>query len=279
MDISEQLVHTTVRIEGRDGNGAAHSGTGFFFEFRVNATTTAPVIVTNRHVLEGMRSIIFHLTTANPDRTPNYGRHERIQVNELGQNVMFHPDSSVDLALFFVAGVFKVLTDQGKSPFWRSVGEDQLPTEQLLSSLTSFEDILLIGYPSGLWDSTNNLPLMRRGYTATPFARDFEGRREFVIDAACFPGSSGSPVYLFNQGTFRTADGSITTGSRIGLLGILWGGPQITVQGEIIVSAIPTAMQNVAIPILRFPSHLGYCIKSSRLLDFAPAIRERAAKG
>ena len=34
-------------------------------------------------------------------------------------------------------------------------------------------------------------------------ALDFEGRREFLVDAAVYPGSSGSPVFVFQPEPLR----------------------------------------------------------------------------
>ncbi len=60
----------------------------------------------------------------------------------------------------------------------------------------------MVGYPVGLWDSVNNMPILRRGSTATLLDWTYEGRQEFVIDAACFPGSSGSPVFKYTVGDY-----------------------------------------------------------------------------
>lgn len=118
----------------------------------------------------------------------------------------------------------------------------------------------------------NNLPVIRRGVTATHPNRDYEGRREFMIDAACFPGSSGSPVFLYNVGSWADRQGNtIMGGMRIKLLGILYAGPQHTAAGEIHIVNVPTADKPVAIS--RIPNNLGLIIKSSRLLEFDAEIR------
>lgn len=39
-------------------------------------------------------------------------------------------------------------------------------------------------------------------------ALDFEGRAEFLIDAAVYPGSSGSPVFVFQPEALRPHGGS-----------------------------------------------------------------------
>jgi len=57
-----------------------------------------------------------------------------------------------------------------------------------LGELSAIEDIIMIGYPDGIWDSINNQPIIRRGITATQPKNNFNGKQEFLIDAACFPG-------------------------------------------------------------------------------------------
>lgn len=56
--------------------------------------------------------------------------------------------------------------------------------------------MIFVGYPDGLFDTTNLLPVMRRGITASHPNIDYEGTPAFLIDASVFRGSSGSPVFL-----------------------------------------------------------------------------------
>jgi len=67
----------------------------------------------------------------------------------------------------------------------------------------------MVGYPIGLWDEKNNYPIFRKGITATHPANDYNGKSEFMIDAACFPGSSGSPVYIIDE--LNYVDKKVTT--------------------------------------------------------------------
>jgi hypothetical protein len=141
-----------------------------------------------------------------------------------------------------------------------------IPTEEELAALTAIEDVIMIGYPNGLWDEKNNMPIVRRGITATHPNLDYNGSKEFMINAACFPGSSGSPVLLFNFGSYSTKSTEIVIGARIKLLGILYAGPQHTATGEIEIVNVPT--QQKAIAFSRIPNNLGLVIKSSRLSEF-----------
>jgi hypothetical protein len=92
----------------------------------------------------------------------------------------------------------------------------------ILKGLDAVEEVLFIGYPCGIWDARNLLPIVRRGITATPIYIDFSGRKQFLIDASVFPGSSGSPVFIYNAGIYwDKKSGSTVVGHRLFFLGIL----------------------------------------------------------
>lgn len=56
-------------------------------------------------------------------------------------------------------------------------------------------DVWFIGYPENRFDTSHNLPILRRGHMASIPKVDFNDKKQFVIDAQVFPGSSGSPVF------------------------------------------------------------------------------------
>src|SRR5207247_2646715 len=106
------------------------------------------------------------------------------------------------------------------------LGNRCLPQSHFLSAdheaeLTAIENVITVGYPDGRWDQVNNRPIVRRGITATPLSIDYEGRREFLIDAACFPGTSGSPVFLLEEGLFNFAPDQPLHQTRFRLAGVL----------------------------------------------------------
>jgi hypothetical protein len=129
------------------------------------------------------------------------------------------------------------------------------------------EDITMIGYPNGIWDSVNNLPVIRRGTTATPPYVDWNGKSEFLTDIASFPGSSGSPVFLCNIGSFTDRTGGVHLGqTRLHLLGVHYAGALHTATGEIQIVTAPTNVQPV--PVLQMPNNIGVVVSSRHILDF-----------
>ncbi len=274
LSITEKLLHATVRIEAVDAEGVWSSGTGFFFNFPAGDRRVCPAIVTNRHVVKDQSRGFFHLTRATSDGEPNYGQHERFEVPDFSTVWFDHPDPDVDLAVCLVGGLFNHLEQGGKRAFYVGINESLIPDTTALAKLNAVEEIMMIGYPNGLWDAKNNLPIVRRGITGTPAFVDYNDKPEFVIDAACFPGSSGSPVFIVNQGIVRDKHGNTNIGgSRILFLGVLYAGPQITASGRIVMEAAPTNLR--PIPVVDTMMNLGLCVKAAKVLDFEMVLRDR----
>ena len=150
--------------------------------------------------------------------------------------------------------------------------ESIIAHKEQLEGLNALEDIIMIGYPNGLWDAENNLPIIRKGITAVHPKFDYNGKTDIVMDIASFPGSSGSPVCIYNQGSYSQGN-DITIGNRLMFLGILYAGPQQTVIGEIATKVIPASV--IPVPVSNVMMNLGYAVKSERLLDFKPIIKSK----
>ena len=270
---SEQLAHSTVRIETSKASSEG-SGTGFFYRFADNGDTHIPAIVTNKHVIEGSLRGSFVLTEKGDDENPVYGKYRRFYFDNFQSRWLLHPDKEVDLCVMPIAPILHQAREQDMNFFYIPLEKSLLLIEEELNDLILMEDIVMVGYPNGIWDEKNNMPIFRKGITATHPNLDWNGRPEFLIDAACFPGSSGSPVFLFNQGGYATKSGGLKIGpSRVKLLGALYAGPQHTVSGEIKVVQVPT--QNVAVSVSSIPNNLGIVIKSSQLAAFDHILRKQ----
>lgn len=268
--IADEIVHTTARIETQSEKGSG-SGTGFFFDFCSTETGNVPVLVSNKHVIEGAKTGQIHITLRksadNAQSEPDLGNHVAVPIDNFESLWVKHPDPDVDLAVFPIAPVLHWLKNAGKDVFYRSLDMGMVANPAYMQQLSAVEDIIMIGYPNGLWDAKHNLPIVRRGGTATPPYVDFDGKPVFMIDCACFPGSSGSPVLLYNVGTYMDKNGgTVMGGTRIRLLGVLYAGPQFTAQGEIKVMPVPTA--NAPVALSRIPINLGICVKADRLQWF-----------
>jgi Trypsin-like peptidase domain len=268
--VTEQMMYTTARIVGVNASGAAFkTGTGFFYLFPVAAgdDRTVPLLVTNKHVIEGVTFADFMVhTNSTGGSKPDGNGPVRSQFGDW----INHPNPKVDLCALPVGGAL----NQAKA-FYRAFDPSIVPSEAQLEELSAVEEILMVGYPNGLWDAVNNYPLIRRGITASHPAVDFDvdGAATTVIDAACYPGSSGSPVILYNVGTYSDKKGNTVVGSRTMLLGVLFSGPVMQADGRIVIRHIPTADEPVA--EINLMLNLGYIVKSKELAALSAAVRAK----
>jgi hypothetical protein len=274
--MSRALLHNTIRIEVQKADGTGGLGTGFFYVFNdPEHTSSIPVIVTCWHVVSNttLGQIHFALGTTNilvrsqndfPLVFPNF---ESLWIR--------HPDTNIDLAVMPIAPILRALETQGKILDFFPIPEKELPSSEELLNDGVFQEVKFIGYPIGVWDEKNNLPIVRRGMTATDPSIDYNGRHEILIDASVFPGSSGSPVYIANEGVNISPKG-VFGGVPFQFLGILYGVDEYNSDGKVEVLTIPTSFDiKVKTGI---PANLGLVIKSSCLKDFKAIFDEISRK-
>ncbi len=246
--IAEQLFFTTVRIDTVTVSGASGSGTGFFFSHKFGEDKQALFVVTNKHVVMGMHEGCFSFLKQK-DGLPTLGDGFKLSMKQQDwPNMWFgHPDPTIDIAICPLIPLLEFVKQQhGTDLFFRAVETSMIPTTQQLAELDAVEPVTFVGYPNGIWDSKNLLPVVRRGTTASPIEVDFEGTPRFLIDASVFGGSSGSPVFILNQGSFAAKDGGLVVGSRFHFVGVIAAVFFRTQLNQIISVPIPTQVQPMA---------------------------------
>lgn len=251
--ITEKLLFSTIKINTKTG-----TGTGFFFEF-TNENVRIPVILTNKHVVKDTDVISLSLHVAHNQQPTD----ENINV-EYQTNWIEHPKYDL-CCCFFQPLVEYCNSTLKKAIYYAPIGESNIWNDKQLSELKTMEDIVMVGYPIGLWDDVHNLPIFRKGVTSTHPAINFKGEKIGLIDAACFPGSSGSPICILNEGGYVDKYNNTNLGgSRFALLGIQFAVPVFNAKGEIIIQEIPTKQETFINTQLM--TNLGYYIKASEIL-------------
>ena len=218
--IFENILFTTVRIEVTLPNNSISMGTGFIFNY-VKNNKQYLFVVTNKHVIKD--SIEGRLTFNQSDgEKPILSKVFTIEYPNFEKQWIGHPQQDIDVAIMPFAPVLNELSNKGVQIFFKSLTPDLIPSDKLLrEEIDAVEDIVFVGYPSDIYDRRNLLPVVRKGITATPISVDFEGKPAFLIDASIFPGSSGSPVFLCNIGSYSPKGKGLVVGSRIFFLGVV----------------------------------------------------------
>ncbi|RTE90666.1 trypsin-like peptidase domain-containing protein [Bradyrhizobium sp. LVM 105] len=270
VSITEKLMFATARIVGQKANGSVSTGTGFFFGFP-GPKGHGRMLVTNKHVVEGVANaqIIVHGFPHQGSSMRPKPTH-KLTVNIPANFWVPHPNPKIDLC---AVPFGDPPNPENLIPFVTDLNADLIPGPELLTSLSAVEDVLMFGYPNGLWDAVNNFPLARRGITASHPALDFQvdGVPTTALDIAAFPGSSGSPVFIYNGGSVPGKDGSLQIGSRLLFIGVLYSGPVIRADGQIVIRNIPTN----AVPVaeISLMMNLGYAIKSREISALVDAVK------
>lgn len=260
-NVSEQMMYNTVRISTESG-----CGTGSFFNFKVDGYVV-PVIITNQHVINynenELTTFEVHIKDSEEESTTN------LKV-AYSTKWIFHNDK--DICFCYANPLFEEIRRiHHKEVFYIANDESLIYSKDKLEELSVLEELVMVGYPIGLWDSRNNFPIFRKGYTSSHPAIDFNEDGIGLIDMACLPGSSGSPIYILNEGGYTDKNGNTYSGqSRLILIGFLVSGPQYTADGELIVKNIPTK-QTVGTST-KIMANLGYYIKANEILKFRSQI-------
>lgn len=211
----------TTRIATINDKGLHGSGTGFYFGKMLGGGNIAPFVVTNRHVVEGKASgsiTLLHQTNGQPD----LGKSTRIDISDWKNAWFYHPDPKVDIAVAPLVNVIQAFRNlHGADPCLKCFDYAYCPTDDQVAQLDAIETVTFVGYPNGIWDIKNFLPIARRGITATPPSVDFCGEAKLLIEASVFGGSSGSPVFVHKSGMFNNRSGMPVIGNVFHLIGVI----------------------------------------------------------
>lgn len=263
MSVSQLISKSTVRIECDVVGGGISVGTGFWFGFSTTEDSILPLLVTNKHVIANSTSVRIRLNVSS-STNPQLKFYDVIL--DQPSDFIQHPDPNIDICAMPVGPSLNELRSQGIEV------DNFFFTDRFFLNqqhVTPVEEVFMTGYPNGLWDSVNNRPIIRKGITASSVLEDWHGRPEFMIDMACFGGSSGSPVFIMNEGGFSTSDGW-AVGQRFIFLGLLYAGPTLDVNGSINIVDVPTVATPVVSTTLMM--NLGMVIKAEQLNGLRPLL-------
>ena len=238
---AEQLLFSTLRIET-----PSSVGTGFIVQHPLK-DGQGLCLVTNKHVIESTkegRLTFTRLRLESGVAVPDLGQSEKVQLTGDEWKWTGHPSGDVDITAMPLVPLLDALGKAGKQVFFKSVPTNIIPDQKALEELDAVEEVLFIGYPNNVFDRVNNLPIYRKGITATHSCIDYENKPTFLVDASVFPGSSGSPVFIYNVGGWTGRHG-MTVGNRIMLLGVLSAVLYRQADGSLEFRDIPTAIKPV----------------------------------
>ncbi len=216
----DHLSFCTTYIILKEGDKEISQGTGFYY-CHVKNDKTFVYLITNHHVITG-----FPPEDKNDPKGDNitfYLHKSKDNLKDIKEIVMplyifdkplwINPSSypKADLA------IIPLNNNQVHDCFPQCITSKFIEVPYILRPATP---LTLIGYPYGLYDQSNYLPIWKTGTFASEPSIDFEGQPLFIADVSAFPGMSGSPVFAIATGMYEKEEGIVTSGWVKKFLGI-----------------------------------------------------------
>lgn len=270
--ISEKLMYSTIRL-----SIGSSTATGFFYELDTPRKTV--IVISNRHFAEQVDNLSkLDFSKSSIIQQTQFLIHLDDGTNkQICENVEWFLHPSEDLAFFVLE---KALSNHplpmNVKYFVLRVTPNMIPTQTQLNNLTALENVVMVGYPNGLYDTVNNYPLFRTGKTATHPAIDYNGKKKALLDMSCLPGSSGSPVFILDEGWIHHKSGGVSAGSRIFCLGVENSMPtrhSKSVYKKVVLPDGKISYNQTDEYIVEDDMKLGYYIKSSEISGFNTQIQ------
>jgi Trypsin-like peptidase domain len=193
----ENYIFSTVLLKYKDKDNKYIIGTGFIVQYGKKCTDrkgymVSDYLVSNRHVFEDIEKleIIFHKKDKNDETKPSLEDFIQIDFDEYKEYLYFHPNEDIDI------GVVPMGALEGDYNIYRNPVELYSNEDNNIPNYIKVgNNIAFFGYPHGKYDIENYLPILRRGYIASVPSLNYSGKKEILIDAQMYKGSSGSPVF------------------------------------------------------------------------------------
>lgn len=195
--------------------------TGFIVGKPVSETEVIPYLVTNGHVLDGARNVIVRfnneithcaqnvpLELYNDSGSPIFTLHDGYELPE---------EKRIDIAVVRLNGTF--MMEHHLEIGYFNLNSDLLSLEQMRDTgITEGTFIYSLGFPMGLVNSTEKMPICRMGCIARATKAQIMDRNSMLLDLQNFPGGSGSPIVSRPEFISITGTKSNQTSCLIGIV-------------------------------------------------------------
>ncbi len=254
-------------------NGTVKHSTGFFYNFETSNGKTVRAILTCKHSIEDFAKIDLITCLDNGRAEPIDNVRFTMTYAADSPLIVKHHDKTIDLAALIFSYDDKIFLSGNQQPFYLSLDNSLIPTEEQLNQLSYIEEVLMVGYPQNIWDTYNNKPIIRKGITSSPIQLDFGGKKQFLLDIASFHGSSGSPVFIYKPSPHLESN-ALVFNQQVYLLGMFFGGWEEVTNGSTPVTAYDKEQDKKYDLELVLPNHLGIVLKSAVFMELKDLIEK-----
>ena len=220
MKNSNLLTLSTIKLDVITPEGTS-TGTGFLYRIMCNKRTKE-FILTNKHIVEDGISINMRFSISNKDGKGIAEERFDYTFRRM-KAIVHHPNPSVDLCAIPISQVFNSADRKRISLKTESFSSYNLPKKEEIEEVNAIEEIFMAGYPNGIMDKHNNTPIVTRGITATELRKNFNGKKEFLMDINGHNGNSGAPIIMVKYDDYYRRN-NVSSLEVVLLLGVAYSG-------------------------------------------------------
>jgi hypothetical protein len=203
VDLSVELMHATVQLEQPLGNGTRTVGTGFLIADTAPDGRPRTVLVTANHVFRMMPGQVARIgyRVENADGSWSYSP-QPLNIRDAGGHELWTHHPARDVA----AIVISAPPEFAKA----AIPKDYLASDDTFTHyrVEAGDELMALGFPRGLAANQAGFPILRSGRIASYPVAPAKIFPTFLLDFSVFPGNSGGPVFMHNDG--RRAPGDAT---------------------------------------------------------------------
>lgn len=209
----ESVVSIGTRI---DASKVSWYGTGFFVgRSSGKKDQVHPLLVTNKHVFEGMDKVVIRMRKKGSDDLHEIDVPLKYTDGRIRYYV--HDNDKIDIAVLPLLAQFINVLGLDFPCF--NIDNNAMSSNELRDSGADAGSIIyMLGYPMGLVNSTSNQPICRMGCIARMSETQIREENNMLVDIQNFPGNSGSPIVTRPE---RVSIIGTTSLSRCVLIGII----------------------------------------------------------
>jgi len=202
LDLSTQLMQSTVQVEQQLPDGRHTIGTGFLINDPTPDGKPRTVLVTARHVFDRMPGTSANIGFRAQGKDGGWSfKPQAVRIRSTGHEFFVHHPTrdvvaiAIDAPPEFAKAAIPLAWLAGSDTFTKyGVGPG--------------DEMMVLGYPQGLSANAAGFPILRSGRVASPIEADTVSPT-FLLDFRVFPGNSGGPVFMSESDHRRPgADGS-----------------------------------------------------------------------
>ncbi len=189
----DRLFLSTVRLKTRSSNNEIVDASAFIYIYPMEEGDF-PFLVTTYSAVQ--RAVIGSMSFFQQlDGEFALGKPHVLDIDNFSKLWYSKDEAAHNVAITPFLPFAKHLDKKGVSIVTQGITEQHLPTSKSYFELSFNQLLYYIGYPMGLWDYKNYLPIVRNAAIASLPMVNYQGNSQLLLNTTVLPGSEGSPLF------------------------------------------------------------------------------------